>query len=202
MLRGTYKKSNKMVVAKAMKPSLQEQVNSLKMQVGRNKPEVQYFRGDGTITSTGTGTEQNTINITASLIASSTFRDNIIGDRWTNIALALSFYLSADCTHFRYVVYVPKKTGTSFTPTAQQFVRYPDPSAFWVLADKSVTLDPSAGGFRSVRKTVKLNRLKSIYNLDTTTLEKGEIKVLLITNGTNAATQQLEYGFNLIFANK
>lgn len=202
MLRGTYKKSHKMVVAKAMKPSLQQQINDLKINVGRNKPEIQYFRGDGAITSTGTGTEQNAINITQSLIASSTFRDLIIGDKWTNIALSLYFYLTPDLTHFRYVVYVPKKTGTSFTPASNPFVRQPDPSAFWVLADRAVTCDPNSGGFKSIQKTVKLNRLKSIYNLDSTTLEKGEIKVLLITNGTTSASQQLTYGFKLTFANK
>lgn len=205
MLRGTYKKSNKLVVAKTIRPSLQDQLQALKTQVNRNKPEIQWFRGDGTITSVSpTAVDLNTVNITSSIIASSDFRNNVIGDIWTNIALSMRFYVNPDCSHFRYVIYVPKKTGTIFAPTQHQFVRMPDPSAFWILADNTCTTDTATNfkGQRAFNKTVRLNRLKSIYNTSSSVLERGEIKVLIMTLGRTAGEQALDYSFNLTYSNK
>lgn len=202
MLRGTNQRRSNAVFNQ--RTTLQNQITAIKAQVSKNKPETQYYLTDGTIDSVGLFNEISNIPVTANLIASTGFRDTVTGDRWANQSLKLTTYLAPDCTHYRQLIYVPKKVGNRFAPslTAITFTAVPDKNAFWVLSDKLVSTSETGAGYKAIKTSVNFKGLHTLYNSSSAILERGEIVVCFITNGTNAATSQLSYGIELAYNNK
>jgi len=205
MLRGT-KRKQATNAAWSQRQTIQNQITALKVQVSKNKPETQYYRSSGTILSATTGNEITTIPITANLIASPNFRDTVTGDKWSNLGLSLDTYVSADVSHMRVLIYVPKKAGNRFSPSGgTMFVSQPDKSAFWVLSDKLVTLGRgynNDNGFTAVKSKANFQGLHTLYNSDSATLEKGEVVIAFMHNGTTALSEQFVYGLELSYQNK
>ncbi|AXH79058.1 MAG: hypothetical protein [Circular genetic element sp.] len=205
MLRGT-KRKQATNAAWSQRQTIQNQITALKVQVSKNKPETQYYRSTATVSSATTGNEITTIPVTSNLIASSNFRDTVTGDKWANLRLSLDTYVSADVSHMRVLIYVPKKAGNRFDPSGgTMFVSHPDKSAFWVLSDKLITLDRGYGsdsGFTACKSSANFQGLHTLYNSDSATLEQGEIVVAFMHNGTTALAEQFVYGLELSYQNK
>ena len=205
MLRGT-KRKQLTNAAWSQRQTIQNQITALKVQVSKNKPETQYYRSTGTILSATTGNEITTIPVTANLIAETGFRDTVTGDKWANLSLSLDTYASADVTHLRVLIYVPKKAGNRFSPSGgTMFVSQPDKSAFWILSDKLVSLDRGYGsdeGFTAVKSKANFQGLHTLYNSDSATLERGEVVVQFMHNGNTSLTEQFVYGLELAYQNK
>lgn len=199
MLRGTYKK--KWDAAYAKRPTYQNQIDALKVQVGKNKPELQYFRTAGGHTSTGIATDIVNLLPTGSLIGASTFRDRVTGDKWVNKFLKLRFVATDDCQVMRVIVYFPKKTGTRFAPSLYPLTDIPDPSAFWVLRDSTFTEKDASGRF-NMEMNIGLRGKQTLYDSDSTNIERGELVVCVMSQGATASTTQYGYGYELGFTNK
>jgi len=207
MLRGTRARVNKWQNG-SQKITLQNQITSLKRQVNRNKAETLYFRYDGQIDGpAGSGNKIHNLIPTHNLITNPHFRTDVTGDRWINKFLKLKFYIEPDVNAFRIVAYIPKKTGNRFTPS--RFTAFPDPSAFTILRDKLLTrtetddIDRIASR-QAYTTTINLRNRQSVYNSNNAILEKGELVVMLMSNGSDstAGTKQYDYAYELIYCNK
>lgn len=199
VLRGTAKKYAKASFAK--RPTYQNQIDALARQINKQKPETQYYKTTGTITSTGTGNESVTIPVTENLINTLTFRDNITGDRWANTALNVTGYIARDCTHVRCMVYVPKQAGDRFNPSAP-FTEYPDRSSFWVISDRLISRESTHDGFQAFKIRANLKGLTTVYDSQAADVHRGEVVLAFYYNGDTAATQQLVWGHELVYHNK
>lgn len=184
-LRGSY---NKPMAGGYAPKTIQNQINTLKRQVGKNKPAKCYFRENYTATASA-GIGGTTHSVTNDVISNANFRNNINGDVWTNHYLRLSGIVDNTNLTTRIIVYVPKKTGSSITSptTAFGLVAIPDPAAWWVLDDFYVTQarDADDHGFN---RFVSLKGLHTLYNTSATTLERGEIKIAVYYSVPNANT--------------
>ncbi|MBA7556247.1 hypothetical protein ES705_48946 [subsurface metagenome] len=185
----------------AQPAGLQNQINRLKTQVGKNTPETKYFRFSATIDSATSGNELSTINATQALINSTSFRDNINGERWSNVAINLNVIAQPDCTNLRVMIYVPKRSGESFSPSLLSgtcYTRFPDPGKYWVLADKMMT-SQTTDVITPLKMRCNLKGLKTILDSNATAIEKGEIKIAFFTNGINALAPQISYSAELVY---
>lgn len=185
----------------AQPAGLQNQINRLKTQVGKNTPETKYFRFSATIASVTNSNELSTINVTQALINSTTFRDNINGERWSNMGFNLNVVSLPDCTNLRVLVYVPKRTGENFSPSlasATCYTRFPDPNKYWVLADKTVS-SQTDDYITPLKMRCNLKGLKTILDSNATAIEKGEIKIALFTRGNTAVADQVSYSAELVY---
>jgi len=205
MLRGTRKRQR----STFEKPTLQNQLDTLRRQVNKNKPETQYFRIKGNWTSTGTSTQQFSHNVTESLLSSSDFRDNVTGDVWSNLRLDYRTQLTPDSTQYRVIIYTPKKAGQRFTPPNYHFVTIPDPTAFTVWYDHSFSRDfdyvHQSGTKRPhqfINKKLNLRGMLTKNNSETSTIEKGELIITIIYDPQTNAELQGDYAYMLTYANK
>lgn len=183
-LRGSY---NRRMPGGYEKPSIQNQVNLLKRQVAKNSPEKRYFREAYTNTAPA-GVSGADLPITSNFVADASFRNNVNGDKWRNHFLKLSGIVDDENLTFRVIVYVPRKTGNTIAlPTvASDIPLLHDPSAFWIIDDFYVqkTAQVTDVGWNRV---VNLRGLESIYNQDSSILEKGSIRIQLRWNKTGVA---------------
>ncbi len=176
--------------------TLQSQINSLARQVNQNKSEVITFKDGDNIFPSSTSFEQTTISVTDDLHASADFRDDITGEKWRNHFLDLRYVGPNDMSTLRVMIYVPKKAGTSFVPPTRKGVYQADSNAFWMLYDKSHDLTVNTETHKSVR--VNLRKMLTEYSSAGTTLEKGEIKISFITEGS---VSNVSYNYQLGFSN-
>lgn len=181
--------------------TLRNEVLALKRQVNMQKPETQYFRATGYLTNSTTNVTLHNFNVTDSLINATDFRDNITGDRWRNKYLIINFTAinSARC---RLLVYSPRKAGNTFglSGGATDFVVCLDPTAFWVMKDinfgkKQGTEDTT----RTVR--IPLSNLVTEYNSQNDIIERGEIRIAIVSKAYTAGDQVAELGYNLVYSN-
>lgn len=206
-LRGTRKRINKWYNA-PRPPTLQNQITSLRRQVNKNRAETLYHRSFGSINSNpGGGLLLTNLLPTDNLITSGSFRDNVTGDRWVNKVLKLRFYVEPDCNKFRVVMYIPKKAGNRFTPS--NFCAIPDPSAFTVHRDFLMNTNDRDDINRSDTRlsyspNINFKSRQSVYNSDSGILERGELVVLIMTDGVDilGGKKQYEYGYQLVYSNK
>jgi hypothetical protein len=200
MLRGTRNKRTYAMLN--TKPTLQNQISALRAKVNSQKPETQHYQVSNNHTSGGTLVTE-TVNLlpTSSLIASTNFRQNVTGDKWTNIALRMKFNLAAEASMARILCYVPKKTGDRFTPATFATTTIPDPNSFWVISDTYVNHAANNRMSTCVTRNFNLRNMKTIYDSNTTSLERGEIVVCIITEPAVANTLQYTYAYDLIYHN-
>lgn len=201
MLRGTKRIKREYAILNA-RPTLQNQINALKAQVSKTKPETQHFRVSGSVISGGstvTQPEQRNHLVTETLIGSTNFRNNVTGDQWVNKALELRVVKHPDCNFMRVIVYVPKTPGTRFSPTSNEFTDTLDPSSYWVLSDFTLT-KTYGSGYSSHTQYVSFKGLKTIYDSNVGNVEKGEIVISTITDGS-PADKMYEYGYRLMYSN-
>lgn len=201
-LRGTMRKYERSVYNK--RPTLQNQITALKTQVARNKPETQFYRVSNNYNASVTGRYQFNILPTDSLINATDFRDNVTGDKWRNLFVDFSALLLDTNIAYRIMCYVPKKSGTRFTPSTEEFNRHHDPSAFWMISDEIVdnanTNSNNSSKVVSYKKRFNLRGLHTIFNSSSSVLERGEIVVSIIGSAPSTGNQ-VEYGWELAYQN-
>ena len=176
--------------------SLQSQINKLQRQVNQNKGEVITYRDGGNIFPSSTSFEQATFSVTGNLHGSANFRDDVTGEKWRNHFLDLRYVGPNDMKTLRVVIYVPKKPGTSFVPPSRKGVYQPDKNAFWVLYDKSHDLVANTETHKHAH--VNLRKMITEYSSSGTSLERGEIKITFITEGS---VGNVSYNYQLGFSN-
>lgn len=198
-LRGSVAKQEMHRVLNA-RPTLQNQITALRRQVNQQKPETQYYRVSGTHNSTGIGIGQNNHLVTSSLIGSANFRQNVTGDQWANIALNLKFTMAPACQIARVLVYVPKKSGSRFTPASNGTVEHPDPSSFWVVSDTYIRHNDNSTQEPASRR-FNLKKLKTIYDSNAVSIERGEIVLTVIYDTAASSGQLYSYGYELVYSN-
>ena len=126
MLRGTRSKQSASVWSK--RQTLQNQITALKAQVSSNRPEIQHYFTKGTIVSTDSSDKISHFSLTNALIDDANFRNDVTGDKWSNLGLHLRTYFNNDNTSARILIYVPKVPGERFSPNGNIFVTLPDRS--------------------------------------------------------------------------
>lgn len=197
MLRGTLTKKDRSVWNQ--RPTLQGQINALRAQVNKTKPETQYFRVYGTHSASTTNPETVHHDVTQTLISASNFRDLINGDQWRNLFLKFRVSANSNAKVFRVLLYVPKDPSVTFSPTANQFTLIPDPSSYWIIYDKTFTR-ADINSFTHMQCTVSLKGLKTIYDSNAAVIRKGDVMATVIsTSGTPSAVSydwSYELGFN------
>lgn len=198
MLRGTKRKQTYALLN--TRPTLQNQITALKRQVAEQKPETQYFRVANNHVSAAAAVEQANHLVTQSLIADPGFRNFVTGDQWANLWLNLKFTIQPDCKLARILCYVPKKSGQRFNPASFKMTTLPDPSAFWVISDSFVNhIDSNTA--TAINKKFNLRKLKTLYDSQNTSIERGEIIITVIYEAGTAATRQYDYGWELVYHN-
>lgn len=208
-LRGSnrpYSRAGTTVVAKYAPPTLQNQIDVLKHRVGKNRPEVQYFKADGiTRSSTTINPEWFTINVSDALLNEThgnvTFRDMVLGDRWTNLYLKFQAILEfTNSPMFRIVLYHPVVASSTWNPAS--ITAYPDPSAFTVLHDEWINNSGDPDQRKAISRKVSLRGLRSIYNGNSATFEKGRIRMAVLCHPNEAALPVFYMNTLLAFQNK
>lgn len=162
-----------------VKPTIQNQINQLSRRVGQNQPAKNYFRTSYTDTAILTGVGSTDSSLTNDFIAGTNFRNYVNGDTWSNVGLRIRGVIENAADTFRVIVYVPKKTGNGLTASAvkSDMARILDPAAFWVLTDFYVERQSVARG--TYDKYISLKNLQTIYNTDSTVLERGDIRIYI-----------------------
>lgn len=202
-LRGSLTKVIRASAGGYVKPTLQNQLNALKQQVSKNKPEKQYFIDNTQFISTGTTPEHFDYDVSDTLRISSSFRDFVNGDRWTNHYLELNFGVDFTALNkFRFVVYVAKKAGTALNGTYAGVCTGPfDPESFWLIHDEYINAG-AANQFTTLKRYVNLKQVQSVYNASAGAWERGRIRVCIITDPTSTPTLVAQVGTKLCFSNK
>lgn len=199
MLRGTRNKA----IYKALntRPTLQNQITALSRQVALQKPEIQHWRWAGNYNSgTQAGQTLVELNATDDLIQSTNFRQNVTGDQWRNKVFKYKINFEPNCLWARVVIYVPKKAGDRFQPTAYTSTSIPDPSQFWVISDRFYKANNTNRNYPG-NATVNLRNMKTIYDSQVTAIEKGELMMAIFTETNTQNTLSFTYGYNLTFTN-
>lgn len=197
MLRATYKK--RQYAKLNTRPTLQNQITALRTQINRQKPETQFYRLAMAHQSSSVNAETNHYNVTNSLISAADFRQNVTGDRWTNLWLKLNIVASATCDALRVLVYIPKIAGTRATPSVP-FAGVPDPSAFTMLADYSVNQEANADRLKGRQKWISLRRIKTIYDSQGANIERGEV-IITVLSLAQQYTTAFDIGYALAYHN-
>lgn len=200
MLRGTSRKQQR--AAFNQRPTLQNQITALKAQVSRNKPETQYYRVSGSYSAPSAGIKITNIPITTDLIGSSSFRDNVTGDKWRNLMTKFKLTVgSSNIGAIRVLCYVPKTAGDRFAPASNEFTEFPDPSAFWVLSDDLLQKpNDDANTSKVYSKAYNYKGMHTLYNSNAASLEKGECVITVIVQAAGAGTVY-QYGFMHTYQN-
>lgn len=169
--------------------TVQNKVALLERKVNALTPR-RCYRQTTTSLSDGVGQYGYTdTDLTADYIASSTFRDDINGDSFTNLWLKLNYHATLTAVQqIRIIVYTPVRISGTFQPSKDStgFVTLPDPAAFRVFADLTVKPLKETTAVHDQRMFVRLKNLKTIYNGSASVIEHGNVRVFVMWyNGTN-----------------
>ena len=170
----------------------------LERKINRQKQEIQDRHNSSTATSAISNLNQINFSVTGDLIASSGFRNKIIGDKWGNKSLKVRCRGLDDVSSMRIIVYVPRKVGTTFTPTL--FTSEPDHTLYRVFADRTYAV-PSNGGDITGVVYANLGGLVTHYDTSSATLDQGEVRLTVFWKSTTATTN-MEISYDHAFFNK
>lgn len=196
-LRGTVKNFN---APMRRRVPLDYKLLQLQRQINKQKPELQNFRTNDSLTI-ASGYTVNTLGITDLFAAAAIFDELVLGDKFINERLKMQFHASVAVIKMRIIVYFTKRTGASFSPasTAAGFVSIPDPAAFQVLHDKVYISGNDTSGM-APSFNISLKKILTTYNRSSNTLERGDLRVCIITE-SGAATGS-NWCSQLLFRNK
>jgi len=187
--------------AKYAKPTLQNQLNVLKRQVARNTPSKEYWQNDYTAVA-AMGILGTDIPISVDFIANATYRDNINGDRFANHWLRLGITIPNGVDTVRIIVYTAKKTGQVYNAgtSLATFVRALDPAAWNIFHDE--IYQPVLDGRQTFSRKVKLRGVNTIYNASSSVLERGDIRVAIITDKSTVSSTVFNLNAQLCYSDK
>lgn len=175
-----------------------DRLDWLERKIANKKQEIQDRHSNNAITSTIGNLNQVNFSVTGDLIASSGFRNKIIGDKWGNQSLKVRCRGIGDITSLRIIIYAPRKVGTTFTPTL--FTTEPDHTLYRVFSDRMFALDTASGDIVALAYA-KLGGLLTHYDSSSTTLDQGEIRFTVLWKSASASTN-LEVSYDHSFFNK
>lgn len=177
--------------------TLKSEVALLKRRVNQNTAEVINHRAQFAVSPLSAITLR-TDNLTDLFLATTDYRDNILGDTYRNKSLQMRLQTPPEMTNMRVIIYKPKKvTGSISFGQSNAFTEIVDPNAFRVFLDRTISPISALNQHHEFR--VNFGNLMTEYNSANTQLEKGVIKILFITQGT---TQQYRYGYDHKVQNK
>ncbi len=198
-LRGTANK--KWAASYAKRPTLQNQITSLRRQVNNQKPETQWLRVNGTMPAIAAA---GLVTITPLLtqIAATDFRDQVLGDRWKVKGLKMIFDTDPQVNGYRVVLYRCKRAGTTWNPlaTSSPFTDIPDPTAFTVIQDRIYGRDHTTHKQPTIHNMRFTSHIR--YDSNTTVLEAGDFKVAVIYYTDTSSGTALSYSYCMAFENK
>lgn len=182
-------------------PTLANKVRRLEYKINRLRPELKEFRSNITYAvPVGIGSLQ-TFTPTQDLIASPNFRDNVLGDRWRQCQLVIKLKgEDANLDTVRVMVYIPKSGAADHVPANPfRFTSMPDMSDVTVLADR--LFEPSDPAL-TVHGTMKvpLNNVTALYDSTNTTLERGALKIMVVT-ASSGAVSNLFMSYSYYYSN-
>lgn len=181
-------------------PTLANKVRRLEYLLNKQKPELQQYRANFSDPSViGISTYDH--DFTNALIADSTFRDRVLGDRWYNKKLLLKFFPADNgATTVRVIIYLPTKSTSTWSPSTNFFfTQIPDHTAFNVLHDKIYTKSHSTTRING-SVLVNLNNLLTYYDSDSGLVDSGSIKMKVIWYSTTS--NPMYFSSSLYFTNK
>lgn len=137
------------------------------------------------------GFSRSAYNLTTDITGSTVLADTVLGDRFKNVLCKWRFAMPPGTTQCRVVIFYTKRVGSGYTPANTRFgiADIPDPAYVTVLHDMSYT-PPNASTGWSVAGTTNLRNYTTIYNRSATQLEKGELVVAVLTEGTATGTAE------------
>lgn len=193
-LRGT--KEAKYKPYRPYQKTISEEISSLKRKVALNTGAPYYFRYS--LAQNITGANQlhvDAFNLTDTFTSHADYHDHVTGDKFINNNLSLAFTVKAATQHCRLLVYVPKNPTVSYVPTGTNALTLqPDPNSFWILKDVFINHQDTTN---DTDRMINLNLRKMIttFNHDAGVIEKGALKMTIITyNGTPSTGQTVIMG--------
>ena len=188
-----------MHAARPTKKKFETRLRHVEALARRTIPELQHFRTTSNITATATGVQQVNLDPVAALRASSTYRENILGDKFTLSYFKLNLHFQEQIRGCRVIIYKPKKGNDSITLTGgREFVETIDPTQFVVYEDRIVD-EVSETGFLSYQGNMRLNNAQ--VHIDGTTIIHGDLRVAIVYVTSNITTVTLSTGYRLGFRN-
>ncbi len=174
----------------------QAAIKRLARQVGSNRQEIIRIKKHDSVTRVSALEFISEYNLPNILVNDTTFRDNILGDTWKNKALVFKMDCDATINKIRVLVMRSIKPGTSYSPVGNQsFTNIPDPNKYHVYLDNGfVPTDSDPNGQLKSFK-VNLRNLISQYDTANTTLERGDVRMYIISQG--AGTYQVSYQYSV-----
>jgi len=194
-LRGTK------TTAKYVKPTFQNQLNMLKRQVARNTPAKTYWQNDYSFTAAA-GVRGTDCPLSVDFIANATYRDNINGDIFKNHWVRLGLTTPNGVDAVRVIVYTAKKTGQVYNAGTSMatFIRGLDPAAWNIYHDE--IYQPVIDGRQTFVRKVNLRGVNTIYNASSSTLEKGDIRICIVTDKSTVSSLCFELNAQLCISDK
>ena len=165
----------------------------------RTIPELQHFRTTENVTAAATGVQQVNLDPVAALRASGTYRENVLGDKFTLSYFKLNLHFQELIRGCRVIIYKPKKGNDSITLTGgREFVETLDPTQFTVYEDRIID-EISETGFLSYQGNMRLNNAQ--VHIDGSTIISGDLRVAIVYQTNNITTVTLSTGYRLGFRN-
>lgn len=139
-----------------------------------------------------TGFSISANNLTTDITGTSTLANTVLGDRFKNVYLKWRLALPSGTAQCRVVVFYTKRTGTGYSPATSRFglADIVDPAFCTVLHDQTYT-PPNASTPWTVSANTNLRNYTTIYNRSSAQLEKGELILTFLTEGTATGTAEL-----------
>lgn len=197
-LRGT----NKTAVS-LRAPTLANKLRRLELQVYNQRPELKQHKKNRTILG-GSGTISENYSACSSLTGSTTFRDNVLGDRWINKRLLVDYNcINSTVDLLRCIVMIPRKPGVSWTPaTGFEFTAHPEHTEFTVLADR--TFDSKfTGGCLHGKVWVNLKNMISLFDSQGGSMARNDIVIYTyFKEGASGTANDIKQSLALYYVNK
>lgn len=184
------------------KPSLSGKIYQLERRLNRQKPELQYFIKPNTnnIQPSLVGVNVEDYAITREQIDSATFRDTVLGDKWTLRHLHFRFIAENFVPKVRVIVYLPRRAGSTSATGTSNFTSPLDPVVFDILYDQ-VWTQSSAGTDITGTVNVRMNR-QVYYNSEQNIIDRNSLRVRLIWEQDNNSAPRISHAYRLTFQNK
>jgi len=162
---------------------------ALSRQVARNTPKPSHIRSSTSVVSTGAaGYQREDIDLTSLITGRADYDQLVTGDFFRNNSLHLRLMCDDAVKEIRVYVYCPDNPQVTFVPapglagmTANQ-----DQNGLWVLHDKVYGQQDIGVGIH-MNKKINLRGKHTIYNIDSSVLEKGRFRMILMINHSTVA---------------
>lgn len=181
-----------------------EEIKRLRRVVLSSRPQITNWLDNSTISiPTGTAVyEYSLTNRFTSSTGAGSYEDLVLGNKFQNIRSVFRFDITIASPRTRVIVYWARKAGNP--TTIANFWNQLDPDAFNVVYDRTLYPKGVQSSTTSNVHQFALNHRGKIshYNESSGVLEQGDLRMVVICEHGNAASQTLIWSHRLFLRNK